>query len=164
MKNIAIYPGSFDPVTNGHIDIIKRAVKLFDHVYIVVSKNYEKKPLFSIEERVNLLKRCLAELNIKNISVDSFSGFIYEYAQSKNASTIVRGLRTMNDFEKEHQLFTYNYRLSNKKVDTIFLCAELENLFTSSSTVKEVVFFKGDPSPYVPQIVYQAILKKMKTI
>lgn len=70
----------------------------------------------------------------------------------------------MNDFEKEHQLFTYNYRLSNKKVDTIFLCAELENLFTSSSTVKEVVFFKGDPSPYVPQIVYQAILKKMKTI
>ena len=162
MKNIAIYPGSFDPVTNGHIDIIKRAVKLFDHVYIVVSKNFEKSPLFSIEERVELLRQCIHELDIKKLTIDSFSGFIYEYAKSKNDSTIVRGLRTMSDFEKEHQLFTYNYRLSNKQIDTIFLCAELENIFTSSSTVKEVVSFKGDPSRYVPKYYNEAIQKKMK--
>ena len=162
MKNTAVYPGSFDPVTNGHIDIIQRAVKLFDHIYVVVSKNFEKKPLFTVQERVELLKKCLDELQIKNVTVEEFSGFIYEYAKTKKATTIVRGLRTMSDFEKEHQLFTYNYGLSNKKIDTIFLCAELENIFTSSSTVKEVVSFNGDTSPYVPKIVDLAIKNKMK--
>ena len=91
-----------------------------------------------------------------------FSGFIYEYALSKNAKTIIRGLRTTNDFVNEYRLFTYNYGLSNKEIDTVFLCAELENMFTSSSTVKEVVSFKGDTSPYVPKVVDEAIKKKMK--
>ncbi len=160
MKNIAVYPGSFDPVTNGHMDIIKRASKLFDTIYVVVSKNFEKKPLFCVEERVELVKKCIQEYQIDNVFVEQFSGFIYEYAKSKNASTIVRGLRTNGDFEKEYQLFTYNYGLSNKEIDTIFLCAELENIFTSSSTVKEVVTFNGDVSPYVPSIVNKAIKEK----
>lgn len=160
MKNIAIYPGSFDPVTNGHIDIIKRASKLFDKIYVVVSINFEKNPLFTSEERVELLKECLKEYT--NIEIDIFSGFIYEYAKSKNATTIIRGLRTTNDFVNEYQLFTYNYGLSQKKIDTIFLCAELENMFTSSSTVKEVASFKGDTSPYVPEIVDLAIKRKLK--
>ncbi len=160
MKRIAVYPGSFDPITNGHMDIIKRAAPMFDHIYVVVSKNFEKNPLFSVEERVELVKKCVEELKITNVTVESFSGFIYEYAKTKKASTIVRGLRTTNDFVKEYSLFTYNYGLSNKKIDTIFLCAELENIFTSSSTVKEVVSFNGDTSPYVPSIVDQAIRAK----
>lgn len=160
MKRIAVYPGSFDPITNGHMDIIKRACPLFDKIYVVVSKNFEKQPLFSVEERVALVKACLKEANIENVEVESFSGFIYEYAKSKKATTIIRGLRTTNDFVKEYSLFTYNYGLSNKTIDTIFLCAELENIFTSSSTVKEVVSFNGDTSPYVPKIVDEAIKNK----
>lgn len=160
MEKIAIYPGSFDPVTNGHIDIIRRASKLFDKIYVVVSTNFEKNPLFASAERVELLKECVKSFD--NIIVDVFSGFIYEYALSKNAKTIIRGLRTTNDFVNEYRLFTYNYGLSNKEIDTVFLCAELENMFTSSSTVKEVVSFKGDTSPYVPKVVDEAIKKKMK--
>ncbi len=160
MEKIAIYPGSFDPVTNGHIDIIRRASKLFDKIYVVVSTNFEKNPLFTSAERVELLKECVKSFD--NIIVDVFSGFIYEYALSKNAKTIIRGLRTTNDFVNEYRLFTYNYGLSNKEIDTVFLCAELENMFTSSSTVKEVVSFKGDTSPYVPKVVDEAIKKKMK--
>lgn len=155
---IAVYPGSFDPVTNGHIDIIRRASKLFDKIYVVVSVNFEKNPLFTSEERIELLKQCLKD--IPNIEVDIFSGFIYEYAKSKNATTIIRGLRTTNDFVNEYRLFTYNYGLSNKEIDTIFLCAELENMFTSSSTVKEVASFRGDTSPYVPKLVADAINEK----
>lgn len=157
-KNIAVYPGSFDPVTNGHLDIIKRAVKLFDKVYVIVSRNFEKKPLFSLEERVDLLKKVLKDHD--NIIVESFSGFIYEYAVSKKASTIIRGLRTVQDFQNEYSLFTYNYKLSNKKIDTIFLCAELDNMFTSSSTIKEVVEFGGEIKGYVPKIVAEAIKNK----
>ena len=161
MKNIAVYPGSFDPVTNGHIDIIKRASKLFDYIYVVVSKNFEKQPLFTVKERIELVKKCLEEININNVSVEEFSGFIYEYAKTKNANTIVRGLRTTNDFVNEYRLFTYNYGLSNKTIDTVFLCAELENMYTSSSTVKEVASFNGDTSPYVPKLVDDAIKEKI---
>ena len=159
MKN-AVYPGSFDPITNGHVDIIERASKVFDTLYVLISINPQKKYLFSKDERVQLVKESLK--HIDNVIVDSFDGFVYEYAKEHNAKFIIRGLRTLTDYQAENQLFEFNYSLSNKDVDTIAFFSDSSNTFVSSSIVKEIAQFGGDLSKYVPNIVNKALLKKYK--
>ena len=157
---IAIYPGSFDPITNGHVDIIERASKVFDTLYVLISLNPQKKHLFDKEERVRLVKESLK--HIDNVIVDSFDGFVYEYAKSHNAKFIIRGLRTLTDYQAENQLFEFNYSLSNKDVDTIAFFSDSLNTFVSSSIVKEVAQFGGDLSKYVPKVVQEALISKYK--
>jgi len=159
MKN-AVYPGSFDPITNGHVDIIERASKVFDTLYVLISLNPQKKHLFDKEERVRLVKESLK--HIDNVIVDSFDGFVYEYAKSHNAKFIIRGLRTLTDYQAENQLFEFNYSLSNKDVDTIAFFSDSSNTFVSSSIVKEIAQFGGDLSKYVPSVVNEDLKNKYK--
>lgn len=159
MKRYAMYPGSFDPITLGHVDIIERAAQLFDHVYVVISVNPSKiKPFFSLEERVNFAKLSLA--HIPNVTVDCHQGFVYQYALAKGCCTLIRGLRTLTDYQSENQLFDFNYQLSNKKIDTIALFADSKHVFLSSSIVKEILTFGGDISPYVPKVILPLIYEK----
>lgn len=159
MKRQAMYPGSFDPITLGHVDIIERAAQLFDHVYVVISLNSSKvSPFFSLEERVHLVKLSLA--HIPNVTVDCHKGFVYQYALEHNCCAIIRGLRTITDYQSENQLFDFNYRLSDKKVDTVALFADSKHVFLSSSSVKEILTFGGDISPYVPKVILPYIKDK----
>lgn len=147
----AVYPGSFDPVTYGHIDIIKRAAEMFDELTVSVLNNKGKTPLFSVEERVKILEE--ATKDIPNVRVDSFSGLLIDYAKQKGVPTIVRGLRAITDFEYELQIAQTNRVLSEGKVDTIFLTTDLEYSYLSSSSVKEIASFGGDISICVPDFV-----------
>lgn len=155
----AIYPGSFDPVTLGHIDIIKRAAQAFDKVIISVLDNVRKTPLFSVEERVKILGEVTAD--IPNVEVDSFSGLLVDYAREKGVRVIVRGLRAITDFEYELQNAQTNRLLSKEKLDTIFFTTSLEYAYLSSSTVKEIAAFGGDISSCVPDLVAREISKKL---
>ena len=154
----AVYPGSFDPITKGHVDIIERASKVFDTLYVLVSLNPQKTHLFTKEERVYLVKESLK--HIDNVIVDAFDGFVYEYAKNNDAKFIIRGLRTLTDYQAENQLFEFNYSLSNKDVDTIAFFSDSANTFVSSSIIKEVAQFGGDISKYVPPVVNEFIKKK----
>lgn len=156
----AVYPGSFDPITNGHVDIIERASKVFDTLYVLISLNPQKKHLFDKEERVRLVKESLK--HIDNVIVDSFDGFVYEYAKSHGAKFIIRGLRTLTDYQAENQLFEFNYSLSNKEIDTIAFFSDSLNTFVSSSIIKEIAQFGGDLSKYVPDVVNRALIDKYK--
>lgn len=147
----AVYPGSFDPVTYGHIDIIKRAAEMFDELTVSVLNNKGKTPLFSVEERVKILEEATKE--IPNVRVDSFSGLLIDYAKQNGVPTIVRGLRAITDFEYELQIAQTNRVLSEGKVDTIFLTTDLEYSYLSSSSVKEIASFGGDISICVPDFV-----------
>jgi pantetheine-phosphate adenylyltransferase len=157
MKRLAIYPGSFDPVTNGHMDIIKRGLGLFDKIIVAILKNSSKNPLFSIEERMEILKESLKEL--PNIEVDTFSGLLVDYATQKKATAILRGMRAVSDFEYEFQLALMNRRL-NRKVETVFLMTGLRWIFTSSSIIKEAARFGGDISDMVPPFVNEKLKEK----
>ncbi len=157
--SIAVYPGTFDPITYGHIDIITRTVKLFDKVVIGVLNNSAKTPLFSVEERVNILKK--ATNGIPNVEVVSFEGLAVEFARQNNASVIVRGLRLISDFEYELQMAQTNRKLA-PDVDTTFLYTSLQYSFLSSTIVKEVASFGGDISEFVPDYVAEAVVKKLK--
>lgn len=140
---IAIYPGTFDPITFGHIDIIKRASQLFDHLIIASAKDSNKNPLFSLDERVELIKNEINKLeNSDKISVEKFEGLLVEFAKQKNAKIIVRGLRAVSDFEYEFQMFGMNSQL-NPNIQTVFLPASENHHFIASKLVKEVAFFKG---------------------
>lgn len=154
----AVYPGSFDPITNGHINIIERACKLFDHIYVVASVNIGKQPFFSLEERLYFLKESLKHL--PNVTVDYNEKFVYQYALDHQAYTIIRGMRTLTDYQSENQLFNFNYELSNGKIDTIALFADIPHSFLASSVIKEIAAFKGDVSKHVPKVVADAIMKK----
>jgi len=154
----AVYPGSFDPVTNGHLDIIKRASKQFDEVIVGVLVNSKKTPLFSIEERVNILKK--ATENIPNIRVESFSGLLIDYARSKDVNIAIRGLRAITDFEYELQIAQTNKLLSAGSLDTIFLTTSLEYAYLSSSGVKEIAYFGGDISKCVPDFVADMVYER----
>lgn len=154
----AIYPGSFDPVTFGHLDVIKRAAEMFDELTVSVLNNTQKSPLFSVEERVNILKE--ATKDIPNVKVDSFSGLLIDYAEKKNIHIAVRGLRAITDFEYELQIAQTNRKLSNLKLDTIFLNTSLEYAYLSSSSVKEIASFNGDISQCVPEFVAKLIYEK----
>lgn len=154
---IAIYPGSFDPFTNGHLDILKSGAEIFDKVIIAVSYNINKKGFLSVDERVDLIKRCVS--NIPNIEVDSFEGLTVDYAKKKGANTLLRGLRTSFDFEYELQLSQTNNAL-NKELKTVFLITKPEYNFISSSMVREVLLNNGDISQFVPKPVEEFLLTK----
>ncbi|MCQ2502009.1 MAG: pantetheine-phosphate adenylyltransferase [Lachnospiraceae bacterium] len=156
---VAVYPGTFDPVTNGHLDIIRRAAELFDEVVIGVLHNSAKTPLFSVEERVKILEK--ATQDIPGIKVVSFSGLAVDFAKQCNAKVIVRGLRAVTDFEYELQMAQTN-RIMAPTIDTTFLTTSLEYAYLSSTTVKEVARFDGDISKFVPEFVADEIHKKMK--
>ena len=154
---IAVYPGSFDPVTNGHLDIIRRAAQIFDKVIVAVSVNSQKKPLFTIEERMKLLKFVTKE--IAHVEVSTFNGLLANFVEENHAKVIIKGLRAVSDFEYEFQIATTNKRLQ-PNIETVFLMTRAENMFLSSSTTKEVARFGGDVSSFVPEFVQEALKKK----
>ncbi len=154
----AIYPGSFDPVTYGHLDIIRRASAIFDELTVSVLNNKTKTPLFSVEERVKMLKEATRDL--PNVTIDSFSGLLINYAAEKNIHVAIRGLRAITDFEYELQIAQTNRKFSDGKLDTVFLTTSLEYAYLSSSTVKEIASFNGDISECVPDFVGRLIYQK----
>lgn len=154
----AVYPGSFDPVTYGHLDIIKRAAEIFDELTVSVLNNKEKTPLFSVEERVKILEEATKDL--PNVRIDSFSGLLIDYARDKNFHVAVRGLRAITDFEYELLISQTNRKLSHGKLDTIFLNTSLEYAYLSSSSVKEIASFGGDVSECVPPFVADLLYQK----
>jgi len=151
----AVYPGSFDPVTLGHLDIIKRASEMFDVLIVSVLNNTAKSPLFSVENRVKMLQE--ATKDIPNVVVDSFSGLLIDYCKENDIHIAVRGLRAITDFEYELQIAQVNRKFSEDEVDTIFLTTSLEYAYLSSSTVKEIARYGGDVSQCVPDFVNQEI-------
>ncbi|MDY0234433.1 MAG: pantetheine-phosphate adenylyltransferase [Gudongella sp.] len=154
-----IYPGSFDPVTNGHLDIIKRCSDKFDEVIIAVLSNINKKSVFTMEERIYLLKETTKDL--PNIQIDFFSGLLTEYAKKKKCSNIIRGLRAVSDFEFEMQLALVNRKTYNE-LETFFMVASSQVSFLSSTIVKEIAFYNGDISCFVPRVVENALKEKFK--
>ena len=154
----AVYPGSFDPVTYGHLDVIKRAAQIFDELTVSVLNNKLKTPLFSVEERVNILKE--ATKDIPNVKVESFSGLLVDYARSRDIHVVIRGLRAITDFEYELQTAQTNVLLSKGGLDTIFLTTSLEYAYLSSSSVKEIASFQGDISMCVPEFVAKLVYAK----
>lgn len=157
---IAVCPGSFDPVTNGHLDIIKRAAKLFDEVIVLVVINPAKKPSFSVEERVELISRVVKDL--PNVKVDSYYGLLIEYMREKGATVIVKGLRAVSDFEYEFQMALTNKKLSND-IDTVFLTTGTQHMYLSSSIVKQVAGFGGDIDSFVPECILEDIEKRLSS-
>lgn len=153
----AIYPGSFDPVTNGHLDIIKRASKTVDKVVVAVLYNSNKNPLFTIEERISLLKQ--VTMDIDNIEIDSFSGLLVDYVKDKNIDMIIKGLRAVSDFEYEFQMALMNRKL-NPDVETVFMMTSSKYSYLSSSLVKEVYKFGGCIKGLVPDLVIEEMKKK----
>ena len=154
----AVYPGSFDPMTLGHLDIIVRAADIFDELIVSVLNNKVKTPLFSVEERVKILEE--ATKDMPNVKIDSFSGLLIDYAKEKNIHVVVRGLRAITDFEYELQSAQTNRMLSEGQVDTIFLTTSLEYAYLSSSSVKEIASFGGDISKCVPEYVAKLTYEK----
>lgn len=151
----AVFPGSFDPVTTGHVDLIKRAAGLFDELVIGILVNSEKQPLFSVEDRVEMLKEIIA--GISGVSVVSFGGLLVDFVREVDADVIVRGLRTATDFEYELPLAQANVRL-NRQADTVFLATSPEYSFISSTAVKELLRYNGDIREYVPDVVYKRLI------
>ncbi|HAA42889.1 MAG TPA: pantetheine-phosphate adenylyltransferase [Ruminiclostridium sp.] len=156
---IFVYPGSFDPITNGHLDIIKRASELCDKLIVAVLVNNSKKPVFSLEERVELIE-CAVE-GIDNVEVESFTGLLIDFMKKKNATVIVKGLRAVSDFEYELQMAQTNRNL-NKNIETIFLATNVHYSFLSSSVVKEIAMFGGDIHALVPPVVEEYLKSKFK--
>lgn len=154
----AIYPGSFDPVTYGHLDIIRRAADIFDELTISVLNNVKKTPLFSVEERVKILEE--ATKDIPNVKIEAFSGLLVDYARQKDVHVIVRGLRAITDFEYELQNAQTNRLLSKEELDTMFFTTSLEYAYLSSTTVREIASFGGDISGCVPDFVAKRIYEK----
>jgi pantetheine-phosphate adenylyltransferase len=156
---IAVVPGSFDPITNGHLDIIKRAADVFDVVYVAVLNNSSKNPLFSLEERMALIAEVTK--HIPNIQIDSSSGLLVDYAKSKNAKAIVRGLRAVSDFEYEMQITSMN-RVLDENIETFFIMTKNQYSFLSSSIVKEVAKYDGNIHELVPPAVESALKEKFQ--
>jgi len=158
MPTVAVYPGSFDPITNGHLDVIRRAAKMFDRVIVAVAVNAQKAPLFSTRERVALVRAAVQGLG--NVSADDFSGLLIHYAHKKRATAVVRGLRAVSDFEFEFQLALMNRRL-DPGIETIFLMPKDEYIFISSGLVREIAGLGGDVSGFVPRAVQRALKRKL---
>jgi pantetheine-phosphate adenylyltransferase len=156
---IAIYPGTFDPVTNGHVDILERALNLFDKVIITIARNTAKNPLFTEEERITLLRQVTH--HYKNVEVDSFNGLLVEYVQKRHAIAVVRGLRAMTDFEYELQMALMNRKL-DEKMETVFMMPNEKYTYLSSNFVREIAKLGGDVSKFVPAVVLKALQQKNK--
>jgi pantetheine-phosphate adenylyltransferase len=154
----AIYPGSFDPLTNGHLDVIQRATKLFDRVIIAIARSEGKHPLFTLEERLGLVQKAVRHL--QNVETDAFDGLLVEYAARRSAQAVVRGLRAVSDFEFEFQLALMNRKL-NERVETIFMMPKDTYTFLSSRMVKEIAQLGGDVGAFVPAHVQAALKKKL---
>ena len=153
----AIYPGSFDPITNGHLDLIEHASRIFDHLTIGILYNHKKKPLFSVEERIKMIERAVSHLD--NVDVKSSEGLLVDFARDLNCNIIVRGLRAMTDFEYELQMSQTN-RLLAPDLDTVFVTTDMKFNYLSSSTVREVAYFGGDLTPFVPDFIAEELQKK----
>ncbi|KOO49387.1 pantetheine-phosphate adenylyltransferase [Viridibacillus arvi] len=160
MNKIAVVPGTFDPITNGHLDIIKRAADIFDEVYVAVMNNSSKKPLFNVDERMDLISQVTCDM--PNVKVDSSSGLLIDYAKKRNADAIVRGLRAVSDFEYEMQITSMN-RFLDEKIETFFIMTKNQYSFLSSSIVKEVSQYGGDIHGLVPDIVEVALKEKFNS-
>ena len=154
----AVYPGSFDPITNGHIDIIERAAEVFDKVYVAILNNSSKKPLFSVPERVELIKRVTA--HIPNIEVVWFDGLLVDFMREKKATVIIKGLRAISDFEYEFQMALTNRQLA-PEVETLFMMTRAQNQYLSSSIVKEIAKYKASLDGMVPDEIQEVIYKKI---
>ena len=154
----AIYPGSFDPLTNGHLDVIHRATKLFDRVVVAVARSESKHPLFTLKERVKMVERAVRPL--PSVEADSFDGLLIEYVEARSAQAVVRGLRAVSDFEFEFQLALMNRKL-NERIETIFMMPRDVYTFLSSRIVKEIASLGGDVSAFVPAHVRTALLGKL---
>ncbi len=159
MPKIAVYPGSFDPITNGHLDVVRRAAAMFDRVVVAVARNVEKSALFSVQERVALARAAVKDL--PNVEVDDFDGLLVRYARGKKATVVVRGLRALSDFEFEFQMALMNRKL-DARIETIFLMPKDEYTFLSSRLVKEIAALGGDVSDFVPQEVQKALRSKLR--
>ncbi len=155
----AIYPGSFDPVTNGHLDVIQRAARIFDHVIVAVADNASKKALLTIEERVDLLREVTR--GIENVSVETFNALVIEYARKKKINVLIRGLRMTSDFDYEFQIALTNRRLA-EDIETVFLMPSEHVSFVSSSILKEIVGLNADISSFVPQVVERKLKERVK--
>ncbi len=156
----AIYPGSFDPVTNGHLEIIKRASGLFDQLVVLISVNPSKTSSFTADERADLLRRVCYD--IPNVKIDSCSGLIVDYFRENDCDIIVKGLRAMSDFENEFQMAHVNKHLC-PRAETVFLCADSQSTYLSSSMVKQIATFGGDISPFVPETIKKDIMDRLDT-
>jgi pantetheine-phosphate adenylyltransferase len=157
VPDIAVYPGSFDPITNGHVDLIQRALKIFDRIIVAVATNAFKKPLFSVEERMEMIRVSLVDH--PRVSIDSFEGLLVEYCKRRDAKVILRGLRAVTDFEYEFQLAMINRRLE-PDIETVFLMTGLRWVFLSSSILKEAAIHGGNIEGMVPEIVAQKLRQK----
>lgn len=155
----AVYPGSFDPITNGHLDIIKRASDIFDEVVVAVLLNPDKKGLFDIKERVSLIEKSTS--NIPNVKVESFTGLLIDFMNKTEAKIIVKGLRAISDFEYEFQMALLNNKL-NSDIETVFLMTSENYSYVSSSSVKQIAMFGGSITEFVPEIIVNDILNKFK--
>ncbi len=153
----AIYPGSFDPITNGHLDVIERASKLFDEVIVAVTRNVEKEPLFTLEERLEMLRATVGQH--ASVRIGQFDGLLVDYALAENAHAVIRGLRAVSDFEYEFQMALMNRKLQGS-VETIFLMPKEEYTYLSSRLVKEIARLGGDVSKFVPADVARALRQK----
>jgi len=157
MPDLAIYPGTFDPITNGHLDLIQRGLRIFDRIIVAVAEGSFKKSLFSVEERLEMIREALADT--PNVIIDSFPGLLVEYVKSQNAQVILRGLRAVTDFEYEFQMAMMNRRMEPDIV-TVFLMTSLRWVFLSSSILKEAAVHGGDIAGMVPELVYRKLRQK----
>lgn len=157
MKHIVIYPGTFDPITNGHIDVLERAVNLFDEVIVAVLTNPSKTPLFTVKERIDLITQIVQ--NQERVRIESFSGLLVEFAERAGAQAIIRGLRAISDFEYEFQMALVNRKI-NSKLTTVFLMPNEKYTYLNSTIVKELASFGGKISDFVPEIAEKALKKK----
>jgi len=159
MSRTVVYPGSFDPITNGHLDVVERAAKLFDKVVVAVAANVEKKPLFSVKERKAMVERAVR--HIPHVRVDSFEGLLVDYARQVQAAAVVRGLRVVSDFEYELQLALMNRRME-PRVETIFLAPRDTYIYLSSRMIKEIVRLDGEVAGLVPPFVEEALRRRLR--
>ena len=157
MPNLAIYPGTFDPITNGHLDLIQRGLTIFDHIIVSVAEGSYKKTIFTVEERLEMIREALADT--PNVTIDSFPGLLVDYVKSQNARVILRGLRAVTDFEYEFQMAMMNRRMEPDIV-TVFLMTSLRWVFLSSSILKEAAVHGGNIEGMVPENVYRKLREK----
>ncbi len=162
-KSLAIYPGTFDPITYGHLDILKRAASIFDEVIIAVAYNMRKGPLFTVEERLEMIERCIEEAGLKNVKAEAFNSLLIEYAKSKGAKVIIRGLRAVSDFEYEFQMALMNRKLY-PEIETFFMMPSEQYTYVSSRIVKEIASYGGNVRclvpPFIADRLYAKLLKK----